>query len=381
VTSPRTDLTLSFVIVASVVLTLEFLAAPASADTISPAPGVDLAALVSNYPTGTSFQLAAGIYPVTTTIHMRSGDSFIGQGAGITILDGGNSSFDGISATNDTGVQISGLTLRHFYDGMLVGPSSLIGSVESGPNGQTGFQVVGDGSTLENCDAHDNGRFGIYVNGADDTHVIDNQVANNHTSSTWTVGFAGGIKVINFATGNVIQGNTVTNTNGHGIWTDNSSNATQIIGNTVLGSSAEGIRLEKSYNTVVSGNTSDTGFNSLDSSGALIEWNAFSAPGTIWPLRIAGNGMKDSSGVEYANVNNTAEGNDVTLASGQRVGVIRVAGTTSGDSFTGDTYHVPSLTNRWFAWWDGTAKSNVGWSTWTSTYGQDLTGTLAGPTA
>src|SRR5205085_8479832 len=139
----------------------------------------------------------------------------------------------------DTSVRISSLTLRHFHDGVLIGPSSLIDSVESGPNGETGIQVVGDGSTVENSDSHDNGRFGVYVNGADNTQVIDNQVVHNHTSSKWTVGFAGGIKVINFASGNVIQGNTVTNTNGHGIWTDNSSSGTQIIGNTVTGSTVE----------------------------------------------------------------------------------------------------------------------------------------------
>jgi parallel beta-helix repeat protein len=375
----RIDLARLLILVAAVPVALAVVAVPASASTFTPAPGDDLAAIVSNAPAGSSFQLGAGVYPVNKAIHLKSGDSFVGLGEGVTILDGGNAPFDGVNAGNDTGVQISALTVRNFYDGILLGAGSMVDSVESGPNTQTGIDLVGDGSTVQNSYVHDNGRFGIYVNWANNVQVLNNQVIHNHTSNTWTVGYAAGIKVINFATNDLVQGNTVTNTIGHGIWTDNSSNGTQIIGNTVLGSTDEGIRLEKSYNTVVSGNTSDTGFNSLDSSGALVEGNTFSSPGTIWPLRFAGNGAKDSNGVEYANVNNTAQGNDVTIGNGQRVGVVRVAGTSRGNSFSGDTYHVPAVTLRWFSWWDGSSKTNVAWTMWTANYGQDLGGTLNGP--
>jgi parallel beta-helix repeat protein len=368
-------------IIATGTIALGMAAAPAHAATISPVPGTDLSALISSYPSGTTFQLGTGAYPVTKSIHMRSGDSLIGQGAGTTILDGGNSSFDGILTTNDTSVHISALTLRDFHDGVIAGPGSVIDSVESGPNAENGIQVIGDSSTVQNCDAHDNGRFGIYVNGASNVQVLDNEVVQNHTSTAWSNGYAGGLKVMNFATGVLVQGNTVSETNGNGIWTDNSAKGTQIISNTVLGSTAEAIRLEKSYNTVVSGNTADSGIDSLDSSGGLIEGNTVSSPGLTCPLRLAGNGAKNSSGVEYANVNNTAQGNGITLATGQRAGVFRTAGTSSGNSFVANTYHAPSLTSRWFAWWSGGKRTYVDWSTWTTGYQQDVTGGFVGPTA
>ncbi len=59
------------------------------------------------------------------------------------------------------------------------------------------------------------------------------------------------------------------------------------------------------------------------------------------------------------------------------VGVSRTAGTTYGNFFDGNTYHVQSLTAKWFSWFTGTSNTKVSWTVWRSTYLQDSGGVLA----
>ena len=60
--------------------------------------------------------------------------------------------------------------------------------------------------------------------------------------------------------------------------------------------------------------------------------------------------------------------------------MIRVAGTTYGNSFDANTYHVPDATTKWFEWWTGTASQTLTWTGWQGV-GQDLSGTLGGTAA
>jgi hypothetical protein len=85
-------------------------------------------------------------------------------------------------------------------------------------------------------------------------------------------------------------------------------------------------------------------------------------------------------GVEYTNTDNRAQSNDVTLATGQTVGVVRVQGTTSGNGFEANRYLVPSVLEDYFRWWDGVQARLVGWSGWQG-FGQDLTGSLSSSAA
>ena len=252
--------------------------------------GADIQKAINANPKGTTFQLEAGTYAVASTINPKAGDIFLGAGLGLTILDGRTSSFNGIDSTGVSRVQVRSLTLQHFYDALRLGPGSLAQDIEAGANAETGVYVSGDGTVVNACYVHDNGRFGIYVNRASSVQVVGNQVANNHTSSAWSNDYAAGIKVINFNSGVLVKDNVVTGTIGNGIWTDNDASGTQIVGNTILGSTEEGIRVEISFSAVVQQNVTDTGIVVLDSSGTLVQLNQTAALGTDSPLSFAGNG-------------------------------------------------------------------------------------------
>ena len=160
-----------------------------------------------------------------------------------------------------------------------------------------------------------------------------------------------------------------------GIWTDGSARDTQILRNTVLRSTEDGIRLEKSYGTLVYGNTTDTGIRSLNSSAGVVQHNTISAPPSIrYPLSFAGNGAGGPSG-EYTNTNNRAYANVVTVAGKQKVGVVRTAGTTSGNSFDADDYVLASPSSKWLMWWDGADQLRLDWNGWRGV-GQDANGTV-----
>ncbi|HEV8088869.1 MAG TPA: right-handed parallel beta-helix repeat-containing protein [Actinomycetota bacterium] len=338
-------------------------------------PGANLQAQISSAGPGTTFQLGAGVYTLDSTVTLVAGQSLVGAGPGVTILDGGGADIVGLDSSKVSGVAIKDMTVRGFSVGINEGDAAVVKDVEAGPNTETGVLVTGDNASISGSSVHDNGRFGIYVNGASDTNIEGNTVAHNHTASAWDNGYAGGIKVINGSRNVVIQGNTVTDTQGRGIWTDGSARGTQIIGNTVLRSTEEGIRLEKSYDTLVDANTTDTGIRSLDSSGGLVQHNIVSAPPSIrYPLSFAGNGAGGPDG-EYTNTNNRAYANVVSVAGKQKVGVVRTAGTTSGNSFDADNYVLASPCSKWLMWWDGTNQLKLDWNGWRGV-GQDANGTV-----
>ncbi|MBI3647353.1 MAG: right-handed parallel beta-helix repeat-containing protein [Actinobacteria bacterium] len=342
------------------------------------AAGTDIQAQINAYPAGTTFQLAAGTWQLTATLKPKSGDQILGAGIGQTILDGVTQTFDGIAGkTSTTDVEIAYLTVRGFLRGVKTGSGWVLHDMEMTAN-QVGVRMLGVGPVVRDSSIHHNVQFGV-LGTTSDGQFLSNDVSYNRTDQTLSSGSSGATKWVH-STGLLVEGNYVHDNYGKGLWLDIEDHGCTFANNVVRNNLEEGIRVEIGYGNLVEGNQVDGngggGINVLNSSDTLVRGNTISGPASApYVLRFTGNGRTSSTGVEYTNTNNRAEANTMTLSSGQSVGVVRTAGTTSGNSFDWNSYSVSALTDHYFKWWDGTTQWTVAWSDWQG-FGQDLNGSI-----
>lgn len=351
-------------------------AGPASASTVFIPAGANIQDAIDGHRAGTTFQLAAGTWILTSTLVPKSGDSFLGAGMGQTILDGVNRTFNGFAGTSETNVEIAYLTVQGFSFGVRTGSDWALHDMEMTAN-QIGVRMNGDGPIVRNSSIHHNTQFGV-LGTTSNGRFLSNDVSYNRTDQTFDPGSSGATKWVN-STGLLVEGNDVHDNYGKGLWLDIEDHGCTFANNVVRDNLDEGIRVEIGYDSLVEGNQVDGngggGINVLNSSGTVVRGNTISAPASApYALRFTGNG-RTSGGVEYTNTNNRAESNTITLTSGQSVGVVRTAGTTNGNSFDSNDYRVSSLTDRYFKWWDGAKQWTVSWSDWQG-FGQDLSGSI-----
>ncbi|MBI3647354.1 MAG: right-handed parallel beta-helix repeat-containing protein [Actinobacteria bacterium] len=340
--------------------------------------GADIQAKIDAHPAGTTFRLDAGKWHLTSTLEPKSGDRILGAGMGRTILYGVGRTFDGIAGKTSTkDVEIAYLTVRGFQQGVRTGSGWVLHNMQMTAD-QIGVRMNGVGPVVRGSYIHHNVQFGV-LGTTSKGRFLSNEVSYNRTDRTLDSGYSGATKWVH-STGLLVRGNYVHNNYGKGLWLDIEDHGCKLVNNVVRKNLEEGIRVEIGFGNVVVGNrvrrNGGGGINVLNSSDTVVRGNTISGPASaLYVLRFAGNGRKSDTGVEYTNTNNRAESNTIRLSSGQSVGVIRTAGTTSGNSFDWNSYRVSALTDRYFKWWDGTAQWTVAWSDWQG-FGQDLNGSI-----
>ncbi len=354
---------------------------PAFAATVTIPAGASIQAAISANPSGTTFQLAAGTWQLSATLKPKAGDHFLGAGMGQTILDGVTQTFDGFAGGSaTTNVEVAYLTVRGFVNGVKTGSGWVLHDLEATAN-QVGIKMNGTGPVVRDSQIHHNARYGVSGT-TSNGQFLRNDVSYNRTDTTLNPGSSGAAKWVN-STGLVVDGNTVHDNFGKGLWLDGEDRGCTFSNNVVQDNLDEGIRVEIGYGSVVEGNqvqgNGGAAIDVVNSSGTVVRGNTISAPASQRNvLRFFGSGRLNGAGVEYTNTDNRAEGNAIALLSQQLVGVARTGGTTSGNSYDFNSYQTSSLTGSYFKWWDGSIQWTVAWGGWQG-FGQDLNGSIALP--
>lgn len=341
----------------------------------------NLQALVDSHPAGSTFLLPAGTWSLSSTLVPKNGDVFIGAGRNRTILEGFGQRVNGVdSMSRVRDVKLANLAVRGFDQGIRTGPGWVVQGVQAS-NNRIGIQMYGNDVVVLDSYVHHNAVFGVHGTASVGQEMIGSEVAFNHTDSRVSTGYSGGAKWVN-ARNLLVRGNDIHDNLGNGLWLDNDTRQSTVADNRIHDNTDEGLRIEITSTTLIQGNVVrgnvGGGIDVVNSRQITVSANTISAPGSaIYVLRFLGNGRK-SGGVEYVNADNRAESNTIILLNGtQRVGVLRAAGTTFGNSFDFNAYRAPSAGSPYFLWWTGSRKANVDWTSWTGTFDQDVNGSLS----
>jgi parallel beta-helix repeat protein len=261
----------------------------------------------------------------------------------------------------------------------LGGAGSVVEGNEIRLNHGSGVGVFG--STIRDNKIHHNGQLGMGAQGPN-VLIEGNEVAyNNYAGYSWWWE-AGGSKFC-FTTDMVVRGNHVHHNRGPGLWTDIDNIRTTYESNRVTDNLVAGIEHEISYDAVIRNNVlennTDTGW------GGQIY--VFASPN----VEIYGNQMTGATGVSLAQSsrgtgkygpyelkNVSVHDNSFTTGSTQgfAAGLVKDVSDDSYFSsrdilFRRNTYHLPSLTGRYYRWRNGSLTA----SEWRSA-GQDADGSF-----
>jgi hypothetical protein len=207
-----------------------------------PCPGVDLvpgddieeAVNAAGADGGATFCLAAGTYPVTSTIEPQTGHRFIGAGTDRTrvVADGARIVFD---ARGESDLMFAHMSI-----------SGASGNSRCKP--QCGSGLTGGADMLvDSVRFHDNRNHGM--GGTEEGTVITDSVFDNNGSRAFTGCCAGGIKA---ADGYTIRDSLIHSNVGNGIWCDSGCSGRFVAsGNTVRDNTRDGIRYEVSEGPAV----------------------------------------------------------------------------------------------------------------------------------
>jgi Right handed beta helix region len=254
-----------------------------------------------------------------------------------------------------------------------------------------GVGIRGDSSTVRGNVIHHNGQLGLSGHG-DGSLVEGNEIAWNNTAGYYCLWECGGTKWAENR-GLVVRGNWSHDNLGPGMWTDINNVDVVYEDNVVTGNQGYGILHEISYRATIRGNVvqdtrpyDDTGFFG----GGEIVVSA--SP----DVEVYGNEVRGAVGIgilqqrrvdfpsplgphEARNVHvrdNTVTATDPSaVVAGMATDVPglddprRLAG--RNNRFTGNRYHLPQLSGRWFDWL-GDRRTAEEWRG----YGQDVTGTF-----
>ncbi len=352
---------------------------------------------------GQAFCLAAGTYRPAGLIHPRQGQSLYGV-PDATIIDGSavSSIFNGLlgKPTDSTEVGLYDLVVQNAKSiDIRTNSGWVVDGVVAQGSKAYGIVVRGTGAVVRDSISRNNARFGISGQFSVDALIEGNTITNNNTGLNLP-GYAGGSHFTNVV-GMQVLNNTFYANYGRGIWFDIDSADALVQGNTVSGeidypfpnkrgAIGDGIRIEIScrmtvLDNVVYGNQGpQIAMDGADDS--IVQANTVSAPQGQGAIRISPQddrkkeplgGWKNCDRTLRTAVNDHISGNDIThLGSASYSGLIRRSKTSdsTGDTFDGDTYHVPNCAAKLWRWWSGSAMAQVSFATLQNVYGQELTG-------
>jgi hypothetical protein len=163
------------------------------------------------------------------------------------------------TAINSTagGVRVENLVVELYANpaqsgAIATGSGWVVTRTEVRHNHGAGIFVRGDDWRMVANNVHHNGQIGIAGNGARGL-VEGNVIAGNNTAGFDYSWEAGGTKFA-YTTSLVVRGNTVTDNNGPGLWTDIDNLGTLMENNVVVGNVDAGIFHEISYDAVIRNN-------------------------------------------------------------------------------------------------------------------------------
>jgi len=283
-------------------------------------PSQSLSQVVAQAPANSTFCLASGTYHLSSTVEVKSNDSFVGQAANRPVVNVG-SALIGFDATSASNVVVENLAIENAQ----TTSSKVTGGCGCVPTGGIGMEGS-LGLTVFNTLFQGNEANGFRYPGATVPFlVVGSQFIDNGSQAE--VGFtSGGLKVV--GPGSVLNSYFANNI-GQGIWCDvgcdggadnnklDPSGPWTIEGNTVINNTQGGIRYE------------------ISDAGALIKDNVVRDNGGLGGIQIASAGNATVEG-------NTAEGNHggdigVTAASARGNGKHAGLGVRKNDLIEGNT--------------------------------------------
>ena len=224
-------------------------------------------------------------------------------------------------------------------------------NVTSTNNAGAGLYLSGTGVLVSGGSYSDNGQIGIDGSFANGSTVKDATISGNNTANYDQGWDAGGLKVTNTAN-LTVEGNTVKNNNGNGIWADISSSNWTIEDNGVAGNNGNGIMYEISHNATISNNlvvnnqgsaiyisNSDgvtaTGNGVVVPPGNAMTGAAIGGGVVIWDN--SGRGNDPNTGQPYLSNSDSAENNTI-VGPQSTSGIFSVLGTPSDDTFANNVF-------------------------------------------
>jgi parallel beta-helix repeat protein len=353
---------------------------------------MDIQAMTTQYPQGTTFCLKAGTHSMRAPVFPKSYDTYVGEygaildGTGWTTTDiglgaafsGKNRDIDYVTIQNlvihnmpqvgiatdygaNSGWKIDHNEVSGARAGIAIGDQFRVTNNFIHHNRQygfTGFRTTG--SVIENNEFaynawdHPN-HIGDSANSklanVTNTTIRNNYIHDNLWSGIWFDG--------NGSSGNLVEGNTVTNNLGNGIFNE-AAGSLIVRNNTVTNSSQRNIYISESHDMQVYGNTLSGGPSSSLQIGLFQDGN-----------RVGESAMQ----------NNSIHDNYITVPSGGMAIQLTCSNLTAAACslystshnvvFRNNHYTVPSLTSRWWYW----NQAYRDWAGWRG-QGQDTTGTI-----
>lgn len=169
-------------------------------------------------------------------------------------------------------------------------------------NAAIGLSVIGNGVTVTDGRASDNGYIGIHADRASDLTIDSMSVVGNNRAGFDPFHSAGGIKTTR-SSGIVVQHSDVSWNHGPGIWTDVSSSDVAIVGNLTEHNHRSGIEVELTDGAVVAGNTAlrngESGIWVLESQQVEV-WNN-AAFDNVWQIKVEEGPRRDVASVTIRN--------------------------------------------------------------------------------
>jgi hypothetical protein len=263
----------------------------------------------------------------------------------------------------------------------LGGAGSVVEGNEIRLNHGTGVGVQSSG-TLRDNHIHHNGQLGMAASGAN-VLVEGNEVAyNNYAGYNW-FWEAGGSKFC-FTSDLVVRGNHAHHNRGPGLWTDIDNIRTLYERNRATGNLGAGIKHEISYDAVVRDNVLEGNVETdypgwggqlfiLASPNVQVYGNLMKGPDGV-SLAQASRGSGKYGAYELRNISVHDNAFSGTSAQGLAAGLVKNVSDDSYYSsrnivFRHNTYHLPSLSSRYF-YWDDRALTAAEWRS----AGQDTDG-------
>jgi parallel beta-helix repeat protein len=335
-------------------------------------PGTHLQAKIDANPQGTTFCLREGVHDLPIGgVLVKSFDRIVGEPG--AVLDGRGIATRGLygfgGKTGQKNVLIRRLVIRNVAGQAIKAGWNWVIKRNRIGNSTVGV-ALNQGIVLRGNRIHHNAQYGIFGGPTSDVLIVRNELDHNNTSNSCggaCSGDAGGSKIVGSTPGTygvVWQGNWVHDNTGNGIWSDGNVHSVLYVDNLVEGNSGSGIFHEISWdatirNNIVHGNATET-------AGKSCWWGAQIHVNNSQGVRIVGNRVRSAAGAngiclvdatrpqtspfstKLANVE--VRDNVIRLQVSAMAGLVGSA--ARNITFDANTYFVPSLTGKFWAWYD-----------------------------
>jgi parallel beta-helix repeat protein len=350
---------------------------------VSVTPQHKLQSLIDAHPSGTTFCLAPGTYPIASPLSPKPDHRFVSVEPRKAVLTGGGTTSMAFDGAGIEGVVLRGLVITRFSPPDVGGYAAVKASA--------GWRLFGNeisynrnaglyherGAVIRWNYIHHNSKIGLGGYRASNSVIEHNRVAYNGARGGPDNGGSKWVGASNLT----IRDNRFHDNYNNGLWVDGDNLNVTIEGNTVVSNQAEGIQYEISCAGVVRDNTvrgnggagievtasqdvTVSGNRVRDNGYGVIVWHQDRGAGSncAWTLknvRIRSNSVAMSKGYTGVRIWNVSDGTRIYQPSDPRV------------KFASNSY-VLSGSGKYF-YWANNVRSVPEWKS----YGQDVDGTFS----